>query len=328
MSRTESYRDHPHWRRAQSHFPPRARICDADVEEETWSWQGRAIHLDRQGPTDVEALVVLLHGGGGHGRLLGPLGRMLARRAPVRVVAPDLPGYGLSVVRREDVDHRRWAELVGDLVARERGDLPVILFGLSLGGMLAYHVAATLAQEGRPVDGVIATTLADPRLPAVRAELARYAALGRHGLPALEGLARLAPNLRVPMGWLAPMETIANEPSLAAAILADPRAGGNRVPLRFLASIMTLSPPTEPEDYDACPLLWLQPGDDRWTSPACSQPFFERLACPKERIDLTGCGHLPVEEPGVSELEEAVLGFVEAATATPQGAKSAPRRGT
>ena len=77
-------------------------------------------------------------------------------------VAPDLPGFGLAIPGPEyDPHYRSWVALVADLIDREqaRDGLPVVTFGGSLGGMLAYNAAAVSGK----VHGVIATTLADPR---------------------------------------------------------------------------------------------------------------------------------------------------------------------
>ncbi|PRC55032.1 alpha/beta hydrolase, partial [Mycobacterium sp. ITM-2017-0098] len=63
----------------------------------------------------------------------------------VDVLAPDLPLYGDTVepdpsrVRYDD-----WVDLLCDLVRAERAadPRPLVLFGASMGGMLAYEVAA------------------------------------------------------------------------------------------------------------------------------------------------------------------------------------------
>lgn len=52
------------------------------------------------------------------------------------VVAPDLPGYGLSQVPSSMVSHENWVQCVSDLVHAEqaRRPHPIVLFGCSLGG--------------------------------------------------------------------------------------------------------------------------------------------------------------------------------------------------
>ena len=51
-----------------------------------------------------------------------------------------------------------------------------------------------------------------------------------------------------------------------------------------------------------------------------SRPFFDRIKGPKELVLLENCGHLPIEEPGLSRLEEAVVAFLRTLT----GRQSSP----
>jgi pimeloyl-ACP methyl ester carboxylesterase len=41
-----------------------------------------------------------------------------------------------------------------------------------------------------------------------------------------------------------------------------------------------------------------------------SQSFFDRLKVEKECVVLEGAGHFPIEQPGLNQLEEAVLRFL------------------
>src|SRR5262249_16456507 len=58
------------------------------------------------------------------------------------------------------------------------------------------------------------------------------------------------------------------------------------------------------------PLLPAHPAADRWTTIEAGQPFFDRIRGPKALVMPENCGHLPVGEPGVSRLEEAVVEFL------------------
>lgn len=62
----------------------------------------------------------------------------------------------------------------------------------------------------------------------------------------------------------------------------------------------------EPERARRTALVLAQPAADRWTPPEVSLPFFERYAGPKRLVMLEGAWRLPVEEPGVSQLIDAV----------------------
>ena len=301
------YRAHEYWKHYQPFFPERMRLSgDRLPSESWWEWCGARIHLDRHEPPDAKLTVLLLHGGGGHGRLLGPIGVMLAERG-YACVAPDLPGYGLSDVRPELFTHHAWVDCCTTLVEAEieHTGRPVVLFGLSLGGYLAYQVAA----RSRRTAGIIVTTLADPRRTDVRDAFSNIV-LSRVGLPIMMALGRPFERLRLPIRWVCKMEKIANDPALSEIVCRDPLGGGNVVTVGFLRSLMEMKPDVEFEDFDLCPVLLAHPGDDRWTPTAVSTPTFDRIRGPKELVILENCGHVPVEEPGVRQFEEAVGAFL------------------
>ena len=77
-----------------------------------------------------------------------------------------------------------------------------------------------------------------------------------------------------------------------------------------MRSLLGIRPAIEPEDFDLCPVLLTHPAADTWTKIEASRPFFDRIKGPKELVMLENCGHLPVEEPGLSRLEEMVVAFL------------------
>jgi alpha-beta hydrolase superfamily lysophospholipase len=107
------------------------------------------------------------------------------------------------------------------------------------------------------------------------------------------------------------MKAVTNDTDLSRLLCDDPLGAGNRAPLRFLQSILALRPAIEPEDFDVCPVLLAHPAADRWTKIDASRLFFDKLKGPKELVMLDNCGHFPLEEPGVSRLEEAILAFLK-----------------
>jgi alpha-beta hydrolase superfamily lysophospholipase len=125
-----------------------------------------------------------------------------------------------------------------------------------------------------------------------------------NALPGLTG------RLNIPARRISRMKWITNDPEFSRIFLEDPLVGEACINLEFYRSLMVYEPPIAPEDFDLCPLLLAHPADDRWTPLAVSQPFFDRLACEKELVMLEGCGHFPYEEPGVSQLREAVDQFL------------------
>jgi len=308
---TTSYETEQLWRRYQPFFPEGMRCTPATTpREDWWRWRGLDVHLDRVDVPTSPVTVIVLHGAGAYGRVMAPAA-VLAQRYGYATVAPDLPGYGLTTVPWRDMTYPLWVDCVVDLIAAERARSakPIVLFGVSLGGLLAYQVAAR-APAGSIV-GLVATTLADPREREVRRGFARLPFLGTGGLWLLEKLARLTDGLPLPMAYMSKMGNISNRPELSRLVKSDRLGGGSWVPARFLRTLMSTPPDIEPEAFDRCPVLLAHPGVDRMTDIAVSRRFFERLAAPKRMVVLDGASHMPTEHPGVDQLEAAVVEFMK-----------------
>ena len=300
------YDDQPSWRRYQPYLPARLRVKSGQLpDEERWAWDGVEVHLDRYRVSSAPLTVIGLHGGGGYGRLMAPMG-VLARRLGYEAVLPDLPGYGLTAIPRKRFTYPLWVACVRDLVVaeRERSGAPVLALGASMGGMLAWHAAVA----GAPLAAIAATALIDPRDPAVLAALGRTSWAGPLGIRLLRALPALSDPVPIPMRFAANMRAIANDPAVAAIARRDRLGGGRIVPARFLRSWIDYDPKAEPETF-ARPVLLAHPADDRWTPSGLSERFLDRLAGPKRFAALEGCGHFPLEEPGLTQLESAFAAF-------------------
>jgi alpha-beta hydrolase superfamily lysophospholipase len=259
--------------------------------------------------------VIVLHGGGANGRLVGALGTIVAQMG-YEYVAPDLPGFGLTTVADDyDPAYDSWVTLVSQLIEREiaRDGKPITLFGGSLGGILAYN-AACLATRGHGISrvvGVIATTLADPRYAPARDALARNKVWSRAGSAMMRIAPRLLDRITVQARTISRLELITNDPLFSELFVNDPLVGKSRISLRFYRTMTEFRPVVPPEEFRLCPVLLVHPADDRWTPYKVSQPFFDRIAGNKRLVLLPGCGHLPYEQPGLSVMAEAIEDFMQ-----------------
>lgn len=301
-----TYAQHRAWEAYQPFLPPHLR-CEGANEpvEEYWAWRGHRVHLDRHVDADAPVKLIALHGGGGNGRLLASVG--IAARGTAETVAPDLPGYGHTRLKDGHAfTYDDWVDCVTDLVDAEAADddRPVVLFGASMGGMLAYDVAA----RSDHVRGIAATCLLDPGDREVRRAVVRHPGFA-HGIPLLLALGPALGRVRVPMRWLSNMRAIANDPGLAEACLADPVGAGNRVPVSFLVTWLGSGRPVPPRRMQV-PVLLVHPAEDRWTPPQLSCAFLDQHGGPTTYVELPNCGHLPVEEPGVSRMARAMEEFL------------------
>jgi alpha-beta hydrolase superfamily lysophospholipase len=304
-----SYADAPRWRRYQEFFPPRMRCTAATTPiEEWWPWRNLEVHLDRLPVPTSPVKVIVLHGVGAYGRVMAPAA-VIARQHGYETLSPDLPGFGLTRVPWREFDYPTWIDCVVDLIEAERAcdSRPIVLFGVSLGGVLAYHAAA----RSRRVAGLVVTTLADLRLGEVRRAFARTPLLGSAGAWLLKQLRSLTDGLPLPMRLMTKMHNISNVPELAALAAHDPLGGGNIVPARFFRTLLDTAPDLEPERFDVCPVLLAHPGVDRMTEIVHSRRFFDRLSGEKRMVVLDGASHMPTEHPGVDQLECAVVDFLK-----------------
>ncbi|MFJ3648800.1 alpha/beta hydrolase [Streptomyces murinus] len=309
-----SYRDQQAWRDLQRFLPERLRLTDETApEEEFWDWRGHRVHLDRYPNPEARAKVVLHHGVGTNGRQMSLiLGAPLARLG-FETVALDNLGYGLTQVRAGTTpSYDDWVDLVVDFLAHERArdDRPIVLYGLSAGGMLTYHVAAK-APRGT-LAGIVGMTFLDQRLQQVRDETAHDRIAARLGGPLMGLLARTpAAKLKCPMSLASKMSALANDPGAMKVFLKDRTSAANWVSVRFLDRYMNYAPAVEPEDFDACPVLLTQPAEDRWTPHHLSVPVLSRITkVPVDTVMLDNAGHYPLEEPGLRQMQDAIADFV------------------
>ncbi|WP_280457705.1 alpha/beta fold hydrolase [Nocardia carnea] len=291
--------------RMYAEFLPEPYRSDSAGEpvSDWWEWKGRRVHLLRAAVADAPVRVLAIHGAGGYSGLLWPA-VALGFRENVDATAVDLPLYGRTIepdpgrVRYDD-----WVDLLCDLVRQqaEVDDRPLVLFGASMGGMLAYEVAARTGA----VTHVVATCLLDPADPAALATATRWNLPGRSGPRLLRSLHPVCGRFRVPIRWIAHMDKMSRDPELSRLCAADPQGGGARVPLGFLSSFADYRH-TRPENFTAAPITLVHPAADEWTPPELSIRFLERIPGRSEIVLLGNCGHLPVEEPGLAQLAAAV----------------------
>lgn len=301
--RPESYEQTAAWRARQDLFPLPMRVTVSPREE--WLDVGRfRVHLDVHGSAHAPATLVVFHGGGGNGRLLAHYGQVAAA-AGFRAVAPDLPGYGLTLARpKRTITYEDWRTVAAAVLqhaARSGG--PVLVLGLSMGGMIAYDAAV----RSRVPSLLIATCLLDARRRDVQRQLVRWPWLAPVNR-AMFALRAVSDRMPIPMGWTSRMSGITNDPALTRSIARDRLAGGTWMPGRWVRTYMSAAPAADPGDFDVCPVVLAHPAEDRWTSPELSEPFLTSMEkVPTRLVLLEGAGHFPVEEPGRTQLDDLIV---------------------
>ena len=203
-------------------LPPHHQHAASLVPEPTWwRWHGHRVHIARASDPGAPARVLLVHGAGGHSGALWPITALMASRG-IDVSAVDLPLYGRTTSPDPAaVRYDTWVDLLIDLVKAEHDHRPLVLLGASIGGLLAYEVAA----RSPHVAAVAATCLLDPRDWRARAHMTRAGALGVLGGP-LSALARggLARTM-VPMSAVANLRRMSRNRALSHLCAVDPHGG-------------------------------------------------------------------------------------------------------
>lgn len=156
------------------------------------------------------AMALIVHGLGEHGGRYGPVARAFTA-AGIEVHAYDHRGFGGSAGPRAYVE--RWSIYHDDLAVRitalreTRPDLPLVLYGHSMGGLVA--LGYVLAEVPRPEPDLLVLSAPgiDSTIPAWRRRLAA-------------ALTRITPRMRLANG-LAP-DGLSRDPDVRAAADADP----------------------------------------------------------------------------------------------------------
>jgi len=217
-----------------------------------------------------------------------------------------LPGYGYT--EYEGIpSYKTWIETGVHIVRQElQRSKKIFVLGLSAGGMLAYNVACL----AHGVSGVIVTTLLDNRLKPVRNYSAKNKLQARIALPLLRFIPKQIRHFKIPVKAVTNMNAIVNNDRVLSLLLQDKRGTGSSVHLGLLCSMMESIPAVEPEAFEI-PLLLCHPEKDRWTPEWISRLFFDRIRSQKQLCTLKNAGHFPIEQPGITQLEEAVVPFIK-----------------
>lgn len=294
------------WRKVQAFLPYENRLLSENLPDEVFLQAGNAkIHIDYYPFETPKATIIIFHGVGGNGRLLSFIAVPLNRQG-YEIICPDLPLYGYTDYAGA-ISYHHWVEYGAEIAKQFRKpDVPLFLFGLSAGGMLAYQVAC----EMDSVNGVMATCFLDQRNAAVTKKTTSNPLTAMVGKPFLKLLHKPLGAMKLPMKAVCNMGAIVNNQELAELLMVDKRSSGANVSVEFLYSMLNPKIKIEASKFDKCPVLLVHPQRDNWTDLSLSQLFFDQLRCEKELKLLDGAGHFPIEPEGLQQLERYCADFM------------------
>ena len=247
----------------------------------------------RRWPADDPArLIVLVHGYGEHiGRYEHVAQALVARGSAV--AGPDHIGHGRSPGEPALVED--FEPIVDDLravVQRTRGDLPVVLVGHSMGGLIATRYAQRHRED---LAGLVLSAPAVGLAPAFESWLA-------------------APELPADPIDVA---TLSRDPAVGEAYAADPlvyHGGWKRPTLEaFVAADRAIA---AGPGFGDLPLLYIHGADDQLVPGDFARPVVERLAGADSELHvLDGARHEVFNELGQEQTIAMVADFAERVTA-------------
>jgi alpha-beta hydrolase superfamily lysophospholipase len=249
------------------------------------------VHVRRWPAPDPARLVVLVHGYGEHiGRYEHVAAALVDRGAAV--AGPDHRGHGRSEGERALIED--FEPVVDDLhtvVEQERGDLPVVMVGHSMGGLIATRYAQ---RHGEQLAGLVLTG------PAV-------------GLGPVVEMWLTAPE--VPADPI-DVAVLSRDPAVGEAYAADPlvyHGGWKRPTLEaFAAADRAIA---DGPGFGDLPLLYIHGAEDQLVPVVLAQPVVERLAGPDSELYVVpSARHEVFNELDKDETIARVAGFADRVT--------------
>ena len=302
------YSEIEYWKRYLTFLPKKYQDLFETPKETYWAWNDEQIHVDYEYNKSNEISVILLHGAGGNGRILSVFFNYL-KQNEINYYAPDNLGYGLTKNSSKKFTYDDWVNMVSDFTRHviQKDKKPVVLLGMSVGGMLAYQVASKVDE----VQGLITTTLADPRDESTMIAMAKNRFLGTTGIKLGRLFRLISDNISLPIRWLCKINLMSRNPAFSELFIKDKYAGGVNISMKFLRTFSSYNPQKEFIEFRSCPVMLIHPEKDDWTPLELSKKVYDKLAVTKEFHLLKECGHAPIEEPGIFEMEEHILNFIK-----------------
>ena len=252
----KSYNTHDEtWKKIQNFLPEDYRWNkELSLSEEFKLWRNSTLYLERFNNPQASYKIILLHGVGTNSRLLNLIAGAKLAEAGYEVLGVDMPYYGMTDNQESYIQYQDWVEIGCEIVRNEKAadDRPIVLYGLSAGGMLAYHIAA----ETRLVAGLMGMCFIDPQSSVARRRMSTRPILDEIGFKLMSIFPKtLLQNIKIPVKYLLNMNALVNDKNALKLLKNDKHSGGSSVSLDFINSMMKYNPAIEFENFNLCPII-------------------------------------------------------------------------
>ncbi len=268
--------------------------------------RGTRWHLDLWPAKKGAPTIVFCHG-------LSTCGRMMANFVKpfhdkgYNIVCPDLPGFGLSLQngRRGCCTIEEMVECLKECVlhAQKLYQGKVFLTGISLGGALSYYAAAAGAQ----VAAIASLNLMDLGDARTR-EISDHSGLLTHAIPALRVLAKLMPELPLPLKRFINVEKLCDDAALVERFKKNPLVVKTYT-LRAALSLLTSHPEIPFKEFESVPILVLHGKKDKLIPESVTRDSFDRILGQKKYVLLEEGEHIPLKASAMKKYVEEVDGW-------------------
>lgn len=256
--------------------------------------------------SSAKAAVLCIHGFTGSTGDMRPLGKALAAQG-IAAYAPLLPGHGSFPSDLKGKTWRMWVEAARDSLRRVHdAHAQVFVAGLSMGGLIALHLAAT---EKVPVIRGVITLAAPAAINDPRTRLVRYA---RHVVP------WFYPFKRSDLSKPAVRQAVVQRLEGRAIDLDDPRVQQEvvnraRIPLSAIHELIELNKLMMRElPQVTIPALVIQGRRDRTVAANSADVLAAGMGASDKRVVwLPNSGHVLPHEPDAPEMFQMITRWVD-----------------
>ncbi|EKD42760.1 MAG: hypothetical protein ACD_73C00031G0003 [uncultured bacterium] len=272
-------------------FPATSFVTKVEkLVREIWiPWKHTQIHLDVYQHPKPAPTIIYCHGLSSSGRMMANFAIPLFEKG-FNVICPDLPGFGLTPLKRGSLNIDELTQALTDIVfyAQKQFGEPCFLTGISLGGTLSYYAAA----NGAPVKAIACLNLLDMSDNSNH-EISRLGTWVKKIKPLIGLASRIYPDLSVSLKHFVNPDKLCSESSIVDNFKTNPLVVRSYT-LKALNGLLTTAPKISFEKFDLCPVLVLHGSLDALIPEKLTKLNYDKIKGFKKYVGLKNGEHIPL----------------------------------